>query len=386
MGRPPLPLGTWGKIRTYQLGPQSWRAIAKYKDFDGVTRPVERVGASKTKATTILLEALRDRTRISSDGEIKADTKMKVVARLWLGEVDESDKAARTKEEYRRTWDRYLEKSIGELRVHQVQVSTINRVVSTVRDNHGRGAAAHTKVVLSGVCGLAVRHDARDDNPVRELEGIGRAKRKRGRLVNTKTIGPILGVFHASEKAARNDLVDLIDFLSGVGSRIGEALALDWDESVDFEEGTITFAGTVIRVSGQGLFVQDHTKTIAGERTIRPAGWVMEILKRRYAERTSRWVFPSSTGTLRDPDNARKQIRQVVKQTPFEGLHPHDFRHWVADVLERAGLSSRQIADFLGHERISTTQEVYMERGVVAEDAGPALADRPEIVPPKKEG
>jgi integrase len=30
-----------------------------------------------------------------------------------------------------------------------------------------------------------------------------------------------------------------------------------------------------------------------------------------------------------------------------------------------AGPTARQIADYLGHERISTTQEEYMERGVV---------------------
>ena len=42
MGRPPLPLGTWGRIRRYQVGPKTWRAVANYRDYDGVTRPVER--------------------------------------------------------------------------------------------------------------------------------------------------------------------------------------------------------------------------------------------------------------------------------------------------------------------------------------------------------
>ncbi|WP_246127535.1 tyrosine-type recombinase/integrase [Amycolatopsis rhizosphaerae] len=100
----------------------------------------------------------------------------------------------------------------------------------------------------------------------------------------------------------------------------------------------------------------------------------------------SPWVFPSATGTLRDPDNTRARIRQVVAGTPFEGLHPHDFRHYVAGVLDDAGLSAREIADYLGHERISTTQEDYMERGVVGEKAAPALATRPEVEEPENEG
>jgi integrase len=164
----------------------------------------------------------------------------------------------------------------------------------------------------------------------------------------------------------------------------------------------------VIRVTGRGLFVQEHTKTIAGMRTIRPPDWVMAILKRRHAEHSCGWMFPSSTRTLRQPDNTRKAFgevvkgiprgrqghtarssrahREVVKGTPFEGLHPRDFRHYVAGVLDDAGLTAQQIADYLGHELVSTTQEEYMERGVVGEQAGPALADRPEIEPPKTEG
>lgn len=386
MGRPPLPLGTWGKIRTYQVGEKSWRAIASYKDFDGITRPVECMGPTETRAANRLRERLRDRVRRSGHGEIKPESKVADAAVLWLGEVDDSDKAPRTKREYHRTWDRYLASAIGAVRLCDVRVSTVNRVIVEIRDRHGRGAAAHAKVVLSGIFGLAVRHDAVDDNPVREIESLGRKKRKKERLVNGKTIGPVLGVFHASADAERWDLVDMVDVLSGVGSRIGELLALDWETSIDFDAGTIRFHGTVIRVTGEGLFVQDHTKSLAGMRTIRPPSWVMEILKRRYAVSTSPWVFPSAIGTLRDPDNTRARFRRVVKGTAFEGLHPHDFRHYVAGKLDDAGLSAREIADYLGHERISTTQEDYMERGVVGENAAPALSERPEIEPPKGVG
>lgn len=112
-------------------------------------------------------------------------------------------------------------------------------------------------------------------------------KRRKERTVNGRAIGAVVGVFHASPEAERWDLVDLVD-----------------------------------RVTGQGLFVQNHTKSVAGMRTIRPPAWVMDILKRRHAESDSPWVFPSSTGTLRDPDNTRARIRQVVAGTSFEGLHP----------------------------------------------------------------
>jgi integrase len=155
----------------------------------------------------------------------------------------------------------------------------------------------------------------------------------------------------------------MVDLMSGLGCRIGELLALDWDTSVNFDAGTIRFHGTAIRVTGRGLFVQDHTKSRAGMRTIRPHGWVMDILKRRQAEAETQWVFPSATVTLRDPDSTRARFRTVVEKTPYKGLHPHDFRHYIATVLDDAGLTTREIADYLGHERIGTTQEGYMETG-----------------------
>jgi integrase len=196
--------------------------LACHRELQRLRRRDEACRASrrnKAKATTNLLEALRDRARKSSGGEIKPETKVFIAADMWLKAIDESDKAARTKEEYRRTWDRYLASSVGQLRVHQVM--TVNWVITAVRDRHGRDAAAHVKVVLSG-------HDALADNPVRDIESLGKRKRKRERMVNGKTIGKVLGVFHGSQDAARADLVDMVDVLSGFGCRIGELLALDW--------------------------------------------------------------------------------------------------------------------------------------------------------------
>lgn len=384
MGRPPLPPGTWGNIKVGKERSKRWKAGAKYKDHDGVTRKVRRWGKTKEQARNDLLEALRDRARHSADGDIKPETKVKDAAAIWLTAVDDSDKAARTKQEYRDTWNRYLVSKIGEWRVCDIRVSTVNRVITEVRDHNGRGAATHVKVVLSGIFAMVVRHDALNDNPVKEIESLGRRKRKKQRTVNASNIGRVLGLFHDSEEATAWDLVDMIDVLSGLGCRIGELLALRCGRNADYECGLLSIDGTVIRVTGEGLFIQEYTKSGAGMRTIRPPTWVMDILKQREAEAETPYLFPSLARTLRDPDNTRKYLRKVVAGTEFEGLHPHDFRHYVADVLDRAGLNAREIADYLGHERISTTQEDYMERGVVGEQAGPSLGDKPVIVREEK--
>jgi integrase len=45
----------------------------------------------------------------------------------------------------------------------------------------------------------------------------------------------------------------------------------------------------------------------------------------------------------------------VVGDSVWEGPYPHAFRHLVATRLDAKGLSAREIADYLGHERVSMT-------------------------------
>ncbi|MGH3787236.1 MAG: tyrosine-type recombinase/integrase [Pseudonocardiaceae bacterium] len=99
----------------------------------------------------------------------------------------------------------------------------------------------------------------------------------------------------------------------------------------------------------------------------------MTVLLRRYETAHGEWVFPSTRDSLRDPDNTRKQLRAVVRETPWQDLHPHAFRRLVATQMDVAGASAREIADYLGHERVSMTQYVYMSRGVTGDAAMAAL-------------
>jgi integrase len=176
----------------------------------------------------------------------------------------------------------------------------------------------------------------------------------------------------ASDDAERHDLVDIAEALSGLGCRIGELLALDWPR-IDDEAGTIAIEGTVVRVPGEGLIVQPHTKSKAGMRTITPPSWLIRLMQKRHADSHGPWVFPSTRGTLRDPDNTGKQLRDVVAGSEWARLQPHAFRHLVATRLDKAGLSAREIADYLGHERISMTQDVYMSRKATGANASAAL-------------
>jgi integrase len=76
-------------------------------------------------------------------------------------------------------------------------------------------------------------------------------------------------------------------------------------------------------------------------------------------------IFPSTAGSLRDPNNFNKQWRQVRDNLGAAGVTTHSFRKSLATLIDDEGLSARIGADHLGHTNVSMTQDKYMSRGRV---------------------
>jgi len=86
-------------------------------------------------------------------------------------------------------------------------------------------------------------------------------------------------------------------------------------------------------------------------------------------------IFPSSAGTLRDPDNFGKTWRTVRDKLVVPDVTTHSFRKTVATLIDDEGLSARIGADHLGHSNVSMTQDRYMARGRVHAEVA-AMLDR----------
>ena len=80
MGRPPLPIGTYGRISTRQTSTHKWEAYARFRAANGSLVPVKRRGKSKTEAENNLKEALQDAARQIRNGEVAPTTRFAVIA------------------------------------------------------------------------------------------------------------------------------------------------------------------------------------------------------------------------------------------------------------------------------------------------------------------
>lgn len=204
----------------------------------------------------------------------------------------------------------------------------------------------------------------------------------------------------AADEQAGELVPDLVEFLDGTGTRIGEALGVR-AEMVDLEAGVLEVCATAIRLKGKGTVLQLRPKTEAGWRIIALPRHVVELCRRRMAlswphgdrkitvvtdagETLQRpagdvgLLFPGLFGGVRNPSNANRDIKEVLTRLDaeaFDWVTSHTFRKTVATRLDDAGLSARAIADHLGHANPSMTQDVYMGRNVAAAAAAAAAAE-----------
>ncbi len=376
MGRPPLPVGTFGKIDFLVLGKDRVRARASFRDYDGHRRLVTRFGSTRAHAERRLRESLRDRGT-GDDPVASATRRASEVAALWLAEVDDSDLAWGTKRLYRFTVESYVLPGLGELRLREVTVPAVDRLLAAVSSSHGAAAAKSTRSVLSGILGLAVRHGLLPSNPVREAAIRRGARTSRGpRALTVEETRQLRARLGADPDAVRRDLPDLVEFMLGTGVRIGEACAIG-PSAVDLQAAILAVDATVIRIRSLGLVIQDFPKSTAGRRTVALPPAVVDLLRRRIDIHPNAAdpavIFPSPQGRLRDPSNTSGDLRAALDRAGFPWVTSHVFRKTVATRLDDAGLSARQIADHLGHSRPSLTQDVYLGRGQASPAAAAAL-------------
>ena len=159
----------------------------------------------------------------------------------------------------------------------------------------------------------------------------------------------------------RRDLLDLFTFMAGAGFRIGETCGLQWS-AIDFDKGTVAVERQAKVLRGKGVTLQEFPKTHAGARIIEVPQSVIMLLKRRFEERRNDMVFPTVKGTVRDPNNVERALREERDAMGFSGVTTHSLRKCVATILDAAGMSPRDVADYLGHRRASMTMDVYMQR------------------------
>lgn len=146
------------------------------------------------------------------------------------------------------------------------------------------------------------------------------------------------------------------------GMRIGEVLALCWDD-INWTRKSIRIGKTVVNISNtRRSFVQDSAKSYTSNRTIPMSTDCYELLKflKSTDEVGSDFVFHDERGDYISYESVRWWIGKACQEAgvPYHGMHV--FRHTFATNCYENGCDVKILSKLLGHSDVTITYNIYI--------------------------
>lgn len=241
-------------------------------------------------------------------------------------------------------------------------VGLLDNALRSVRDKHGAPTAKLCQTVLRQMFALAARRNAVPMNPMRDVEPV----HVEHKAVQALTVSQVQDL----RSKLSGDVLDVLDVLLATGGRIGEVLAIRWEDvELNGSKSRVSITGTVVR-SEAGLIRQDRPKSTGSMHRLFLPQFGADVFRRRF--QICELVFPNNVGKLWEPTNFRKVWREAVKDAGYGHVNPHLIRATVGTLLARAEGVSAASAQ-LGHSSETITVRHYVEKLADAPDASDVL-------------
>lgn len=364
-GRPATPLGTFGKIHTEKLDNGKWVASCYVKLSNGKRKRPTARGTSENKAISALkVKCKAIDTTAADTGALTTTSPLSVLMEQWIGRHDVSENTRNT---YQSCIDLHISPGIGSIRLNELTTP----IVQVFLDGLTPGTAHTARAALSSALGMAVRWGVMPTNVVRDTK-LPKKKRRDPYVLTEDEILEYRDRITAWSGGnqygpARGDgLLEIVDVCIGSAARIGEVLALRW-EDVDLDAGTITISGTIDKDTGKR---KDWPKTESSRRTITVTTIAVDALRRQW-EKPSREilgepVFPRRTGEWRSVDSVETRLRDA-RGDGMDHITPHAFRRTAATKIERR-FGMLAASRYLGHSSTAVTEQAYVSRPEIIAD------------------
>lgn len=360
-------------------GRYMWRFQMKGRKFCGYARTIR---AAKAGLRLARREASVESISVQSSPAETLDTWFD----YWLNSIKVGLKET-TRERYRQIYEANLAANVGQKNLAAIDVRTVQHILNGLHDRKCTYPYIYSvRTLLNNVLEAAVRHRKIHFNPVPYTEM------------------PISPAFYSSKDAfTENELTLLLEripststrqicrFAAMTGMRIGEILALTWDD-IDFERREIRICRTLAYYPERGFYFDDP-KTRTSRRIFPMLDICAELLedlketepdekvhrteevepddpKRQEMngspEIFSKLIFKTARGRPFFSSNINKELRKAVRSLKEEGLLSgerrysfHSFRHTFASRCLRSGMNPKVLSALLGHSSIRVTLDIY---------------------------
>jgi integrase len=270
----------------------------------------------------------------------------------WL-EVKAPTVRPRTLADYHDVCDRYLRPALGKTRLNRLTPDRIQRLYARYQTRAQSRTALKAHRVLSQALSLAVRWGWIGNNPCDRVD-IPRYRPERKRVWTPAELRRFL------DGTTGHRLHPLWLFLATTGCRLGEALALTW-ENVDLAAGVVTINKAGQHIGGEWTVTEPKTRS--GIRTITLPREAIGALRQQAAYRLAHGggvlVFANDRGQPLTNGAIAWHLRRECERLGLARITPHGLRHLHASLLLAEGLPLPEVARRLGHTTPAITMAIY---------------------------
>ena len=216
-------------------------------------------------------------------------------------------------------------------------------------------------VLLRGAFDAAIKSSLIDYSPVDRAK-LPRIEKHVGNAYTVEQANQLLKV--------ANDEPLMPAIVLGVfyGLRRSEVLGLRWRD-IDFEACTIRIRNTVVRM--KTTIESEQTKSRASNRTLfiipetrdyliglkQEQDDLRKLLGDSYLNDDRVCVWPD--GRAFSPAYISQSFSRILESNNLPHIRFHELRHTAGSLLLGSGLSVKQIQEYLGHDEIRTTLDIY---------------------------
>jgi integrase len=272
-----------------------------------------------------------------------------------------------THQTYRHYLNAHIIPALGK---HALTKLKPDHVQAFLNERHASGLAPRTVQQIHAILRSALNRALKWQKVSRNVATLVDVPRAPGASVYPLTNDGVIALLEAAQGHAYEHLYA---FLLATGLRLGEALALRWQDEdgqvlVDLDARRVTVKYTLERLrAGQPWWIVEP-KSESGCRSVpltAPAVAALRSQRSRTAEQRlqvqlyGEWddhglVFPNSTGAPLDGTSVYHVFKRLLTRAGLPSTHRvHDLRHSTATYLLAAGVDSRIVMDIMGWSQAS---------------------------------
>jgi len=329
----------------------------------GGKRTSRKVGDKK--AAENVASGIRAKIRLGefSFEEEKPVPTFKEYAKSWIEITVPATCKASTVRDYKDILRLHVLPGFGDLKITNI---TRGKVKTFLLEKLNGGCAtstvAHYRNCVSGIFNLALDDEIIQANPAKQLgKGFLKAKDLK------EEINPLASdeLNHLLKSVSEHfpGHYTLFLLLARTGLRIGETLALQWDD-LNFNERFIEVKRSYVRgristpKNGKTRRV-DMSLQLAESLKAHKRCFVPKLVKPD-TDDDPQYVFTNTEGGLIDVSNWRRRVfKKAIEKAEMREIRIHDLRHTYATLRISKGDNIADVSNQLGHHSVKFTWDVY---------------------------